>query len=302
MHLNPPPTRALTQKKYAQVIWYLISDSKALREQAQQRFGDKVWTQTHEVKHMSCGKFDHCDHWNQTSTIAEAAADMLSLAQADALVLTQKSGFGKVAAWTRIDKWHHIWWPGTFCCGCFCVDGRVEAYLMYIHTHAPHPTYTDHNRQAHRQGLDAQHGPEADRAPAPQVHGQQLRQDRGHGRRVVGHLIVMGLGGCRAYVKLDWQAGRQAGGQICICLSNGLTLGWVGDLPGLRRLTLGREWRADTEGDERALRGEICIDCVLIDQRERGSRRAPVDPRVLGDAERRPRWVVGKRQELTPTE
>lgn len=107
------------------MIWYLISDSKVLREQAQRRFGDKVWTQTHEVKHMSCGKFDHCEHWNQTSTIAEAAADMLSLAQTDALVLTQKSGFGKVAAWTRVDKWHHIWWPGTWWTPCDAVLSRL---------------------------------------------------------------------------------------------------------------------------------------------------------------------------------
>ena len=94
------------------MIWYLISDSKSLREQALKKFGPaKLWTQTTEHRHMSCGKFHHCDQWNGTSTIADAAADMLSLAQADALVLTQKSGFGKVAAWTQTDKWHQIWWP-----------------------------------------------------------------------------------------------------------------------------------------------------------------------------------------------
>jgi hypothetical protein len=94
------------------ILWYLISDSSLLRMEALKRYGpEKVVTLTREHKHVACNVVE-CSSHNQTQTLLNAVGDILSLSKTDYKILTQKSGFGKVAVSLATHQWHNTYWPG----------------------------------------------------------------------------------------------------------------------------------------------------------------------------------------------
>lgn len=103
----------------SQILWYLISDSARLRQLALERFGpDKLITQTAAAHHIVCGKTDKCkdtDEEQQNAALTAAAGDMLSLSMTDFHVLTDRSGFGKVASAIGMG-WHTVWFGGASVC------------------------------------------------------------------------------------------------------------------------------------------------------------------------------------------
>lgn len=121
------------------VVWYLVSDSARVRKKALKRFGqDKLVTLTREHKHVACNVVD-CARFNQTQALVDAVGDILSLAQTDYQVLTQKSGFGKVAASLAIDHWHNVYWPGALIWGVRHRVGLLTCLLVEstrVHMHA----------------------------------------------------------------------------------------------------------------------------------------------------------------------
>lgn len=112
---TPNPTRNPRANQTNQVLWYLISDSARLRQLALERFGaDKLVTQTAAAHHIVCGKTDKCkdtDEAQQNAALTAAAGDMLSLSLTDFQVLTDRSGFGKVASAIGMG-WHTVWFGG----------------------------------------------------------------------------------------------------------------------------------------------------------------------------------------------
>ncbi len=105
----------------SQVLWYLISDSARLRAEALARYGlHKVVTLTKAHAHVACNVVD-CHRHNQTQALLDAVGDLLSLAKTDYQILTQKSGFGKVAVSLLIDQWHNVYWPGASTSMSCCV-------------------------------------------------------------------------------------------------------------------------------------------------------------------------------------
>lgn len=169
----------------AQVLWYLISDSARLRKKALGRFKDRVVTSTAPRKHVACNVGDcQAEGRNQTQALLDAVGDLLSLAQTDYQVLTQKSGFGKVAAALAIDNWHSVYWPGGLRWGgresvdaglaCECVAHRSSLIKS-----------TKRHRQAHRQGLPPPRRPAPqDRLHRRELHPGRLRPAGGLERRV----------------------------------------------------------------------------------------------------------------------
>lgn len=104
---------AFAAKEGRPVLWYLISDSALLRKKALKRFGpEKVVTLTQDHNHVACNVV-HCGGRDQAQALVDAVGDLISLSKTDYKVLTQKSGFGKVAASLAIDNWHGTYWPGT---------------------------------------------------------------------------------------------------------------------------------------------------------------------------------------------
>ena len=103
--------------KTSKVVWYLVSDSQRLKELALDKFGpDLLVTSTEASRHVICAKdglTDCSESDDMADSLAAAAADMMGLAETDYIVLTRKSGFGKVAAWLNM-RWHNVWWlvPG----------------------------------------------------------------------------------------------------------------------------------------------------------------------------------------------
>ena len=100
-----------------QVLWYLVSDSQRLKELAVDKFGAEllVTSTAAPSRHVICAKDTgrtDCGkeaREEMAGSLAAAAADMMGLAETDYIVLTRKSGFGKVAAWLN-PRWHHVWW------------------------------------------------------------------------------------------------------------------------------------------------------------------------------------------------
>lgn len=90
-------------------LWVLLSDSKSLRQQAVQVFGDKIWT-GNKVK----GVLDHAfkrdggDRAGTSAAVVLAAAENWMFAICDYFVLSKISGFGRTAAF------HHAGWGNIY--------------------------------------------------------------------------------------------------------------------------------------------------------------------------------------------
>lgn len=94
------------------VVWYLLSDSHRLKQLALEEFGrDVLVTDTTPNKHIvtSLNVGDSNLDDERADALTKAAADMLSFAEMDYFVLSQKSGFGKVGAMLS-NRWHNVWW------------------------------------------------------------------------------------------------------------------------------------------------------------------------------------------------
>jgi hypothetical protein len=89
------------------VLYFLVSDSLALRRMAKARLGDKVLTDVDTPSaHSTCFDGGACTLDAQVRALRQAAGDMLSFSKADYHVYTDGSGYGRVGAWMSL-HWHH---------------------------------------------------------------------------------------------------------------------------------------------------------------------------------------------------
>jgi hypothetical protein len=115
-------TRALPGQA---VIYYLMSDSLAVRRMAKQRFGQKLITDVDTPSvHVGCYHGGTCSHEQQVLALRRAVGEIMAYAMADYHVYFKGSGFGRLGAWLSM-SWHHHYMvpdnPG--------VCGGVNSYL-----------------------------------------------------------------------------------------------------------------------------------------------------------------------------
>lgn len=116
------------------VIWYLISDSVALRRAAREKYGDKVLTDDRmRPAHLDCEiNGQKCDAESVKYVLRSAVAEMLLFSLTDYQVITFGSGFGRAGAflsphWRRIYTVEHA--PRT--CGRFEYDSLETVATDY---------------------------------------------------------------------------------------------------------------------------------------------------------------------------
>ena len=100
------------------VLYYLTSDSLAVRRLAKDRLGDKLLTEVDTLSnHIAC-EVGNCDPDQQASALRRAVGDLLSFSMADYHVYSMNSGFGRLGAWLSF-SWHHHYTikDGTRRCG-----------------------------------------------------------------------------------------------------------------------------------------------------------------------------------------
>ena len=95
-------------------LWYVASDSLAVRRMASSRFGSKVVTDiTRAHEHTDCrsrvtgGAQDAGACQRQLPAMRQAAGDLLALSTADVHVYTNSSGFGRLASWLALAQNNH---------------------------------------------------------------------------------------------------------------------------------------------------------------------------------------------------
>ena len=96
-------TRALPGQR---VIYYMMSDSLALRRLAKARLGDKLLTDVEtNTAHVACNQ-GTCVPEQQGLALRYAIGDLITFSMADFHVYSKKSGFGRIGAWMSLN-WHH---------------------------------------------------------------------------------------------------------------------------------------------------------------------------------------------------
>lgn len=131
------------------VIWYLISESKSIRLWAKQQYEDKIITDTDkDPVHSDCGRHHNINKrkheefirfvraCNRDSVLAysiqRAAADIHAFSLADYHIITEESGFGKIAALSKLTEEHKIY---QMCRhlrgGCITSCGRDQPYTSF---------------------------------------------------------------------------------------------------------------------------------------------------------------------------
>ncbi|PSC70003.1 Proteophosphoglycan ppg4 [Micractinium conductrix] len=89
------------------VIWYLISDSPALRRQALEKWPRKVLTDTDaEPVHVDCQRFPQRGCGSIDAAFRTAVAELMTFSSADYHVVTHDSGFGMLGAWLSEGERH----------------------------------------------------------------------------------------------------------------------------------------------------------------------------------------------------
>ena len=96
-------TRALPGQR---VIYYMMSDSLALRRLAKARLGDKLLTDIETTTaHVACNR-GTCVPEQQGLALRYAVGDLITFSMADFHIYSKKSGFGRIGAWMSLN-WHH---------------------------------------------------------------------------------------------------------------------------------------------------------------------------------------------------
>lgn len=113
------------------VLYYLMSDSLAVRRLAKRRLGDKLITDTETpAAHVGCFDGGTCSHDSQVRALRRAVGELVAYSRADYHIYYKVSGFGRVGAWLSL-AWHHHYMvpdnPGV--CGGLedYMDLRVDA-------------------------------------------------------------------------------------------------------------------------------------------------------------------------------
>ena len=99
-------TRALPGQR---VVYYLMSDSLALRRLAKAQLGAKLLTDVETTTaHVACeaGNMDTCDPEQQALALRYAIGDIMTYSMADIHVYSKNSGFGRIGAWMSL-HWHN---------------------------------------------------------------------------------------------------------------------------------------------------------------------------------------------------
>jgi hypothetical protein len=94
---------ALQQGNYSHAVWYLVSDSLALRRAAVKSYGaHKVWTHlSSTIEHSSKEQSEFNQQRVTLSGFKLAAAEWYMFSMTDFQVITKQSGFGRSAAMLR---------------------------------------------------------------------------------------------------------------------------------------------------------------------------------------------------------
>lgn len=93
------------------VIWYLMSDSRVLREGAVQRFGSKLLTAINlQMVHPDCQTHnpDACDHTKMAQSMQHSIGQLLTFSLTDYQVVARDSGFGRLGAWLS-GRWSSLY-------------------------------------------------------------------------------------------------------------------------------------------------------------------------------------------------
>jgi hypothetical protein len=95
-------------KKYTNVIWYLLTESIALRKSAKQRYGDKILTNLNITTEHSSKEQSVCET-NTNCAVSHtgfktAAAEWWLMGYSDYFVITRYSGYGRSAAFRSLKK------------------------------------------------------------------------------------------------------------------------------------------------------------------------------------------------------
>ncbi|KAG5189463.1 hypothetical protein JKP88DRAFT_301886 [Tribonema minus] len=98
--------------KTSKVLWYVASDSEFLRAHLLSEYGaDTIVTNSAKSIHTDCSHImagTNCTDDALASALVSAAGTILAMSMTDYQVVTQKSGFGRVAAWLSL-RWHSVY-------------------------------------------------------------------------------------------------------------------------------------------------------------------------------------------------
>lgn len=88
------------------VVYYMMSDSLALRRLAKSRLGPKLLTDVDtSTAHVACNS-GTCIPERQGLALSYAVGDLMTFSMADFHVYSRDSGFGRIGAWMSL-HWHH---------------------------------------------------------------------------------------------------------------------------------------------------------------------------------------------------
>lgn len=96
-------TRALPGQR---VVYFMMSDSLALRRLAKSRLGEKLLTDVDtSTAHVACNS-GNCAPERQGLALRYAVGDLITFSMANFHVYTRESGFGRIGAWISL-HWHN---------------------------------------------------------------------------------------------------------------------------------------------------------------------------------------------------
>eukprot|EP00611_Tribonema_gayanum_P008408 TRINITY_DN1791_c0_g1_i2.p1 TRINITY_DN1791_c0_g1~~TRINITY_DN1791_c0_g1_i2.p1 ORF type:complete len:222 (-),score=36.46 TRINITY_DN1791_c0_g1_i2:162-827(-) len=102
--------------KTSKVLWYVASDSAFLRTHLLREYGaDMIVTSTAKSVHTDCSFImagTNCTDDALASALVSAAGVIWAMSMTDYQVVTQSSGFGRVAAWLSL-RWHSMYEVGA---------------------------------------------------------------------------------------------------------------------------------------------------------------------------------------------
>jgi hypothetical protein len=98
-------------------VWYLMSESHALRVAAHDRYGEKVVTDTKlAMSHPDCKAHNPgaCNADSMHDSLRHSIGQLVTFSLADYHIYTRSSGFGRLGAWLS-GSWANL----------YSIDGRV---------------------------------------------------------------------------------------------------------------------------------------------------------------------------------
>jgi len=97
---SPPASSSssVSPSSPTKIVWYLISDSMTLKEDASKKFGDKLQWSNVQPMHIGIANDVNDIKRKGPQAMRAVAADVLGLAMCDYFILSHDSGLGKLAA------------------------------------------------------------------------------------------------------------------------------------------------------------------------------------------------------------